>query len=78
MSSVDQQRIDRINCILDRLDAIPEEIDVIHEQLFAGNMSRDAFTRLVDRRKALYIELENKKRELHEVYRITTGGEGDG
>lgn len=74
MSSVDQQRIDRINHILARLDVIPEEIDAIHERLFAGNLTRDAFTQLTDRRKALYIELENKKRELRDVYRILTDG----
>lgn len=70
MSSVEQHRIDRINKILERLDAIPEELDEIHAQIFAGNMNRTTFVKLVDRRQALYVELENKKRELQEVYKI--------
>lgn len=70
MSSVEQHRIDRINKILERLDAIPEELDKIHAQIFAGNMNRTTFVKLVDRRQALYVELENKKRELQEVYKI--------
>ena len=70
MSSVEQHRIDRINKILERLDAIPEELDEIHVQIFAGNMNRTTFVKLEDRRQALYVELENKKRELQEVYKI--------
>ena len=70
MSSVEQHRIDRINKILERLDAIPEELYEIHVQIFAGNMNRTTFVKLVDRRQALYVELENKKRELQEVYKI--------
>lgn len=68
--SVEQHRINRINALLDRLDRIPKELDAIHEKLFAGNINREEFTRLVDRRSTLFIEIENKERELKEVYRI--------
>lgn len=63
-------RINRINALLDRLDRIPGELDAIHARLDAGNISREEFARLVDRRRALYIEKENKERELKEVYKI--------
>ena len=40
------------------------------EKLFAGNMDRNEFAKLVDRRSSLIIEAENKERELKEVYKI--------
>lgn len=68
--SAEQHRINRINGLLDRLDRIPGELDAIHEKLFAGNMDRNEFAKLVDRRSSLIIEAENKERELKEVYKI--------
>ena len=68
--SAEQHRINRINELLDRLDRIPGELDAIHEKLFAGNMDRNEFAKLVDRRSSLIIEAENKERELKEVYKI--------
>jgi hypothetical protein len=65
--SAEQHRINRINGLLDR---IPGELDAIHEKLFAGNMDRNEFAKLVDRRSSLIIEAENKERELKEVYKI--------
>mgnify|MGYP001055613744 CR=1 FL=1 len=61
--SAEQHRINRINELLDRLDKIPGE-------LYAGNMNRNEFAKLVDQRSSLYIEAENKERELKEVYKI--------
>lgn len=68
--STEQHRIKRINELLDRLDKIPTELDTIHEKLFAGNIDRNEFAKLVDRRSSLIIEAENKERELKEVYKI--------
>ena len=68
--SAEQHRINRINELLDRLDRIPGELDAIHEKLFAGNMDRNEFAKLVDRRSSLISEAENKQRELREVYKI--------
>ena len=68
--SIEQHRINRINGLLDRLDQIPGELDDISERLYRGNIDRTEFARLIDRRSALYIELENKQRELKEVYKI--------
>ena len=65
--SAEQHRINRINELLDRL---PGELDAIHEKLYAGNMNRNEFAKLVDQRSSLYIEAENKERELKEVYKI--------
>ncbi len=53
--SAEQHRINRINELLDRLDKIPGELDAIHEKLYAGNMNRNEFAKLVDQRSiALY------------------------
>ncbi len=73
--SVEQRRINRINDLLDRLDRIPFELDVISERLYTGNITREEFASLVDRRNALYIELENKEHEIKEVYRIKDDAE---
>lgn len=68
--SVEQHRINRINELLDRLDRIPGELDVINEKLMGGRITREEFLRLTDRRRALYIEQENKEQELKQVYKI--------
>ena len=68
--SAEQHRINRINELLDRLDMISGELDAIHEKLYVGNMDRNEFAKLVDQRSSLYIEAENKERELKEVYKI--------
>ena len=68
--SAEQHRINRINELLNRLDKIPGELDAIHERLYAGNLDRNEFAGLTDRRTALFIEQENKERELKEVYKI--------
>ncbi len=62
--SAEQHRINRINELLDRLDKIPGELDAIHEKLYAGNMNRNEFAKLDNQRSSLYIEAENKEREL--------------
>lgn len=63
-------RINRINQLLARLDKIPQELDAINERLFAGEMDRITFVRLVERRSNLLIEQENKEREIKEVYKM--------
>ena len=68
--SVEQQRIDRIKHLIDRVDRIPEELDEFNERIMRGNLNRKEFDRLVNARNALLIELENKKNELENVYRI--------
>lgn len=68
--SAEQHRINRINELLDWLDKIPGELDAIHDRLYAGNLDRNEFAGLTDRRTALFIEQENKERELKEVYKI--------
>ena len=52
--SAEQHRINRINELLDRLDKIPSELDAIHEKLYAGNMDRNTFAKLVDQRSSLF------------------------
>lgn len=61
--SAEQHRINRINELLDRLDKIPGELDAIHDRLYAGNLDRNEFAGLTDRRTALFIEQENKAHE---------------
>ncbi len=68
--SAEQHRINRINELLDRLTDFPVNWNAIHEKLYAGNMDRNTFAKLVDQRSSLYIEAENKERELKEVYKI--------
>lgn len=68
--SVEQHRINRINTLLDRLDRIPAELDTISEKLYSKGLTRNEFIKLVDQRRALYIEQENKERELKQVYKI--------
>lgn len=63
-------RVKRVNQLLDRLDKIPQELDVINEKLFAGGMDRMTFVHLVDKRNNLTLELENKTKELKEVYQM--------
>lgn len=73
MSDVIDQRINRINHILDRLDKIPAEVDRLNEKLFNGGITREEFARMVDSRSALLIEQERLERELKENYRIVAG-----
>lgn len=69
--SAEQDRINRIDKILDRLDKIPRELDEIHEKLFnPKGFDRDEYARIVDRRNALYIEQERLEREAKEVYHM--------
>lgn len=70
----EQHRINRINQLLDRLDKIPGELDTITERLYAGNLSREEFATLIDCRRALFIEQENKEYELKKVYKIKENG----
>lgn len=73
-TSPEQHRINRINQLLDRLDKIPGELDTITERLYSGNLTREEFATLIDRRRALYIEQENKEYELKKVYKIKENG----
>lgn len=68
--SVEQHRINRINHLLDRLDRIPVELDNIHDKLMKGGITINEYIRLVDQRKNLYQEMENKENELKQVYKI--------
>lgn len=70
MNDVIEQRISRINHILDRLDKIPGEIDRINEKLFNGNITREDFARMVDKRSSLIIEQERLEKELKTEYKI--------
>lgn len=66
--SVYDERINRVNDLLDRLDKIPQELDAIYARLDLGGLDRRMFAALVDRRNALLVEQENKTRELKQVY----------
>lgn len=70
MDVVIDHRIKRVNQLLDRLDRIPQELDTINDKLFSGGMDRMTFVHLVDRRNNLILELENKTKELKEVYNM--------
>lgn len=71
--SVEQERINRINKLLDRLDKIPKELDAIHDKLFnPRGFSRDEYAKLVDQRHNLMHEHDRVERELKEVFRVRT------
>ena len=69
--NMEQERINRINKLLDRLDRIPNEMDAIHEKLFSTDgFSRDEFARLVDKRTNLMYEQVRVEKELKDTYRM--------
>lgn len=62
-----EEKIYRINTLLDRLVQIPVELDYIHEKLHTG-LSRQEFIELVAKRSDLMNEYDVKERELKEIY----------
>lgn len=71
MWSPEQERINRINKLLDRLDRIPLLLDEVHEKLFnPKGFDRDEYARIVDERCNLLHEQERVERELRDVYHM--------
>lgn len=69
--SPEQERINRINKLLDRLDRIPLLLDELHEKLFnPKGYDRNEYARLVDERNNLLHEQDRVERELREVYHM--------
>jgi len=69
--SPEQERINRINKLLDRLDRIPLLLDELHEKLFnPKGYDRNEYACLVDERNNLLHEQERVERELREVYHM--------
>lgn len=66
--TLEQERVNRINTLLDRLQRISIELDRVHEKLHTG-LSRQEFTELVDERSNLMEEQTLKEQELKETYR---------
>ena len=70
MSDVVEDRINRVNTLLDRLDKIPAELDEVETRLFEGGLTRQEFTELAARRCNLIIEQQKTEKELKTVYRL--------
>lgn len=66
--TLEQERVDRINVLLDRLQRILIELDWVHETLHT-ELSRQEFTELVTQRSNLMEEQTLKEQELKETYR---------
>lgn len=66
--TLEQERVNHINTLLDRLQRISIELDRVHEKLHTG-LSRQEFTELVDERSNLMEEQTLKEQELKETYR---------
>ena len=64
---LEEDRINRINTLLDRLQRISIELDRIHERLHT-ELSRQEFTELVTRRSNLMEEQALKEQELKKAY----------
>lgn len=69
MQSPEQERINQVVKMLDRLDRIPLLLDEVHEKLFnPKGYGRDEYLRFVDERRNLLHEQERLERELTVVY----------
>lgn len=66
--TLEQERVDRITALLDRLQRILIELDWVHETLHT-ELSRQEFTELVTQRSNLMEEQTLKEQELKETYR---------
>ncbi|EOA54333.1 hypothetical protein HMPREF1214_04159 [Bacteroides sp. HPS0048] len=65
--TLEQEKVNRINTLLDRLQRISIELDRVHEKLHT-ELSRQEFTELVDERSNLMKEQVLKEQELKETY----------
>lgn len=74
MGNAIDQRIERVNTLLDRLDRLPAELDEVERRLYEPCTAR-TFADLVDRRRALLIEKERVERELKENFKIILGND---
>ncbi len=65
--TLEQERVNHINTLLDRLQRISIELDRIHEKLYMG-LTRQEFTELVIKRNNLMEEQVLKEQELKDTY----------
>lgn len=72
---VNDQRINRINYILDELPRIEERIDRINAQIGSREMTGQQFRYLVAERSTLVKRYDELNREAKENYRLVTGKE---
>lgn len=72
---VNDQRINRINYILDELPRIEERIDRINAQIGSREMTGQQFCNLVAERSTLVKRYDELNREAKENYRLVTGKE---
>lgn len=72
---VNDQRINRINYILDELPRIEERIDRINAQIGSREMTGHQFRNLVEERSTLVKRYDELNREAKENYRLVTGKE---
>lgn len=72
---VNDQRINRINYILDELPRIEERIDRINAQIGSREMTGQQFRNLVTERSTLVKRFNELNREAKENYRLVTGKE---
>lgn len=72
---VNDQRINRINYILDELPRIEERIDRINAQIGSREMTGQQFRNLVAERSTLVKRYNELNREAKENYRLVTGME---
>ena len=70
---VNDQRINRINYILDELPRIEERIDRINAQIGSREMTGQQFRNLVSERSTLVKRYDELNREAKENYRLVTG-----
>lgn len=68
-----QQRIDRINYLLDALLRLEKRLDMIHKALFNGGITSDEFVELTRERSVLLKQIDDHTNELQEKYRIVAG-----
>lgn len=72
---VNDQRIKRIEYILDELPRIEERIDRINAQIGSREMTGQQFRALVSERSTLVKRYDELNREAKENYRLVTGKE---
>lgn len=72
---VNDQRINRINYILDELPRIEERIDRINAQIGSREMTGQQFRSLVSERSTLVKRFNELNHEAKENYRLVTGKE---
>lgn len=67
---VNDERIDRINYLLDRVPKVQQRIDQINALLYAGRISANEFHSLALERSTLVKRYDDMQRELKETFRI--------